>query len=99
VVGSVLVVLALVAIVCVPLLLHSSNGKITLANYNRIQNGMTLQQVENILGPPTKSAENNPVANPELIYGWIRGSAYINVMFPPNQQNGLVIEKAQWGLR
>lgn len=74
----------------------SGQQKYTMAQFNQVQNGMTLQQVEGILGPGTPSVQGETAGISGAIYEWQNDDgSNMNVQF----QNGLVIMKAQAGLR
>lgn len=76
---------------------ETSGYGITMANYLRLQTGMTYPQVCEILGKDGTELARNEIAGYEtLLYEW-RGSglAGMNVMF----QNGKLIQKVQFGLK
>lgn len=70
---------------------------VTMANYGRIQTGMTYTQVVQILGKSGTELSSNEIAGYRTVmYQWQGdGIANMNVMF----QNGKVIQKAQFGLK
>lgn len=70
---------------------------ITLAQFNQIQNGMTYQQVVQIIGRQgTVISENNIVDIHTIMYQWEAGfMANMNAMF----QNDKLMQKAQFGLK
>ena len=70
---------------------------VTMANFNRIRNGMTYAEVVSILGQPTQELSRTEVAGIETVmYQWDGGfMANMNAMF----QNGKMVSKAQFGLR
>lgn len=74
-----------------------SNRGVTMANYNRIQTGMSYYEVTIILGVAGKELSSNQIGNLKTImYEW-KGDSLIssmNVTF----QNDKVISKAQFGL-
>jgi len=77
---------------------------VTMASYSQIQNGMTYQQVVQIIGHPgTESSSNHMDGVPgvmasvdTVMYQWVNpGGSNMNAMF----QNNKLIEKAQFGLQ
>ena len=100
-------VMALLGSVFLGVLLFGSTGcedgnsddsiKITLAEYNEIQDGQTLDEVVAIVGvDPTRSASaTGPYANTGTAYQWVNpdGSAAI-ITF----DNGIVVAKTQYNL-
>lgn len=72
---------------------------VNLANFNRIQNGMTYEEVVAILGEEgTVMSETDIAGFKTVMYQWFgTGSlgANMNAMF----QNGAMIQKAQFGLK
>jgi hypothetical protein len=79
-----------------PVVLPQDELIVTLEKFNRIQKGMTIEQVEKILGTSGKIiAENNSVDNVGKVYSWKnpQGSNAI-VEF----KDGQVVAKAQAGL-
>lgn len=72
-----------------------SNSKLTLANFNKIHTGMTITQVENILGPGEIMSESGDGQYHTVMKVWKGdGMSNMNVMF----QGDLVQSKAQVGL-
>ena len=53
-------VLIMAGIAATALLIYPSQSKITRANFDRIQTGMTSEEVEQILGEPTQAAWDTP---------------------------------------
>ncbi len=79
-----------------PMVSQGDDTVITLEKFNRIQKGMTIEQVEKILGSSGKViAENNSVDSVGQVYSWknLQGSNAI-VEF----KDGQVVAKAQAGL-
>ena len=79
-----------------PMVAQGDDTVITLEKFNRIQKGMTIEQVEKILGSSGKViAENNSVDSVGQVYSWknLQGSNAI-VEF----KDGQVVAKAQAGL-
>jgi len=80
---------------------NSSNSGVTLADFNRIETGMTRNEVIEILGRGTEISRVDMGLGSEFVtvmYSWDgRGSlgANMSVTF----QGGNVISKAQFGLR
>lgn len=72
---------------------------VTMANYNAIQNGMTLADVEKLLGPNQTGGTPSQAAPGETLYNWYANGPgtepYVSVYFG---SNGLVTSKAQTGL-
>ena len=77
----------------------SGRSTINLANYESIQNGMSLEQVEKILGKSTQISQIAISGFPEIVvYQWQEkgaDGANINVLLQGNE----VINKAQFGLK
>jgi hypothetical protein len=76
----------------------ASTAGVTMANYNRIKNGMSYSQVVQILGKEGTELSSNDIAGIQTVmYQWDGDSwgGNMNVMF----QNGKVIQKAQFGLK
>jgi hypothetical protein len=74
-----------------------SEPGLTMAGYNRIENGMTFEQVTAIIGQPSQEMSRNEMAGTETVMYMWEGSlgANMNAMF----QNGKLVQKAQFGLR
>ena len=72
-------------------------SSLTLATYNRLQAGMTYEQVREILGSSGTEMSRLELAGiTTVMYQWTRfGGANMNAMF----QNGQLVSKAQFGLR
>lgn len=101
--GLVLVALPLLAILGV-----GCAGKLSMENYNKVTNGMTLQEVEAILGPGTEQASTGVSVPGQSVAGvtvpgvsvsgktmtWKKGSKMITVSLV----NDKVVGKAQVGL-
>jgi hypothetical protein len=70
---------------------------LTMANYLRISEGMSYQEVVAIIGEPGKEMSSSNVAGYHTVmYGWNAWTgAGMNAMF----QNGKLVTKAQFGLR
>ncbi|MDA0356794.1 MAG: DUF3862 domain-containing protein [Bacteroidetes bacterium] len=82
------------------LFLVSCSGKINKDNYDKISNGMSVSQVESILGEGESQASSNVDlgeyggnVSSEVIT-WQKGSNVISITF----SNGTVMAKAQSGL-
>ncbi len=69
---------------------------VTMAEYNRLQTGMTYQQAVEIIGAPGEELSRSELAGTlTVMYSWSNlGGSNMNAMF---QNNGLV-NKAQFGL-
>ena len=72
---------------------------VTLANYNVIKNGMTLADVEKLLGPNQTGGTPSQVTPGETLYNWYANGTgtepFVSVYF---SSNGLVTSKDQTGL-
>jgi hypothetical protein len=95
-----LVVFALVAVVFVAprlLLGAGSGGGITLSQFSRVQTGMTVQEVQSVMGDAGKlTVDQNIAGMTGQVYQWQNpGGSNVIVQF----QNGKVIQKAQAGLQ
>jgi len=71
---------------------------ITMSNYNKLQTGMSYEQVVQILGEEGKEMSSNDIAGyKNVMYTWKAGGFSVgnmNAMF----QNGALIQKAQFEL-
>jgi hypothetical protein len=71
---------------------------VTMENYNKLQTGMTYEQVVSILGEEGKEMSSNDIAGyRNVMYMWKAGGFSVgnmNAMF----QNGALIQKAQFEL-
>lgn len=78
------------------------NTKITLEEFNRIETGMTYEQVTDIIGGEgTVLSEADITGNPEYkttIYTW-EGSGSLGANANVTFQGGKVVSKAQFGLK
>lgn len=70
---------------------------VTLANFNRLEDGMSYAEVVKILGGPGEPMSRSTVGGTVTeMYGWkAGGGANMNAMF----QDGKLIQKSQFGLR
>jgi len=70
---------------------------VTLAEYHKIEDGMSYQQVVNIIGEPGKELSRSDIAGyTTVMYSWSNsGGSNMNAMF----QNDKLVNKAQFGLR
>jgi hypothetical protein len=77
---------------------------VTMAEYQQLQNGMSYQQVVQVIGQPGEEASRNHMDGvpgvmesvETVMYQWINpGGSNMNAMF----QNDKLIQKAQFGLR
>jgi hypothetical protein len=70
---------------------------VTMAEYSRLQSGMTYQQAAEIIGASGEEMSRNDIAGfTTVMYGWKNpDGSNMNAMF---QNNGLV-QKAQFGLK
>jgi hypothetical protein len=89
-----------IAIVSLVFFIAGCAGKINKDNYNKISNGMTVSQVESILGKGESQASSNVDlgeyggnVSSEVIT-WQHGMNVISITF----SNGTVMAKAQSGL-
>ena len=71
-------------------------GAVTLRNFGAIQNGMSLQQVEALLGNGQMTTESGSGSNTLTVYSWSTpdGLGAVTVVF----QNNQVTSKTQFGL-
>lgn len=74
-----------------------ANAGITLANYERLQTGMTYAQACEVLGKTgTETSRSEMAGYVTVMYAWQGdGVANMNAMF----QNGQLVSKAQYGLK
>lgn len=79
---------------CVP---QSQTPSITMAQFSKLETGMTYDQAVAILGKPGVEMSRSDVAGTvTVLYTWDAGGlANMNAMF----QNGKMISKAQLGLK
>jgi hypothetical protein len=80
------------------MLAASAFGEITLAQFNRVKNGMSFSQVKSILGPPTVEFMRVEYGDhSEVVYQWETrdgtGTAGVGLM------NDKVTAKTQFGLK
>lgn len=76
--------------------LQSMDAKVTLAQYNKINNGITYDQVKAILGEGELSSQGKIMDSTSEIYSWINSDgSNMNVTF----QNNKVESKAQFELK
>lgn len=79
-------------------------SKVTAENYDKVQNGMSLSQVEGLLGSGTDDTSSggfgvssggvlDSKANPEKTYVWREGGLQIQVIF----KDGKVVQKSKTG--
>jgi len=72
---------------------------VTMENYNKLQTGMTYEQVVSILGEEGKEMSSNDIAGyKNVMYLWKAGGFSVgnmNAMF----QNGALVQKAQFELQ
>lgn len=89
-------VLVLTATALVPLV--GCGSDVSRENYEKIQTGMTLEEVEAILGPGERTAGAGgafgDIGGSAQVYQWVEGEKTITVAFV----NGEVISKLQEGL-
>lgn len=71
--------------------------QITMAKYLQLKNGMTIEQVESIVGRPGEELSSNEIGGIKTImFMWQNpGGANMNAMF----QDGRMIQKSQFGLK
>jgi outer membrane protein assembly factor BamE (lipoprotein component of BamABCDE complex) len=65
-----------------------SGSKLTLDNYNKITNGMSKTQVEQILGPPTTSETTDMVIFKKTTYRYEDGTRFAQVTFKNDEVDG-----------
>jgi hypothetical protein len=79
-------------------------SKVTAENYDKVNNGMSLSQVESILGSGTDDTSSGGFGvsgggvldskqNPEKVYVWREGGMMIQVVF----KDGKVVQKSKTG--
>ncbi|MEX2272575.1 MAG: DUF3862 domain-containing protein [Vicinamibacterales bacterium] len=80
-----------------PSMSNALQPTITMAEFSKLQTGMTYQQVVEIVGVPGEEMSRSDLAGfTTVMYGWKNaGGSNMNAMF----QNGALINKAQFGLR
>jgi hypothetical protein len=78
---------------------QATNDKVTLENFNKIQTGMTVNEVYAILGEPAETLSENEIGGTKTkMVQWTQSGLMggnMNVMF----QDDKVIQKAQFGLK
>jgi len=76
--------------------LQGMNSKVTLDMYNKVENGMSYDQVKNILGDGQLTSQSSLLDTKSEIYSWINSDgSNMNVTFT----NGAVDTKAQFELK
>jgi outer membrane protein assembly factor BamE (lipoprotein component of BamABCDE complex) len=65
-----------------------SGSKLTLDNYNKVTNGMSKTQVEQILGPPTTSETKDMVIFRKTTYRYEDGTRFAQVTFKNDEVDG-----------
>jgi hypothetical protein len=80
---------ALLAALLIVSLVGCSGSKITKENFDRIKLGMTQEEVQGILGPPTEASGLEIPVFSGTMSKWARGDAVISVQFV----NGKVVAK------
>lgn len=63
------------------LLLLAACSKVTQENYSKIQEGMTEQEVQAILGSPTESSTKTVLGISGTASRWVSGDAAITIRF------------------
>lgn len=58
-----------------------TGSKLTLDNYNKITNGMSKSQVENILGPPTTMETKDMIVFKKTSYRYEEGKNFAMITF------------------
>lgn len=78
---------------------EASGAGVTLANFQKLETGMTYEQVVEILGDPGEELSRSDIAGyTTVMYSWNGEGGFganMNAMF----QNGKMVSKAQLGLR
>ncbi|QTA83448.1 Lipoprotein SmpA/OmlA domain-containing protein [Desulfonema limicola] len=69
------------SLICFSLVLTSCGYKISKDNYEKIQTGMTTEQVIKILGEPTESSSANILGISGTSSKWIKGNILISIQF------------------
>lgn len=78
---------------------RTAKSTITLADFNRIQVGMTFEQVESIVGSDYELLSENQIADIHTaLYSW-KDSSFMGGNMNVTFQNGQVVSKAQFGLK
>ena len=65
-----------------------SGSKLTLDNYNKITTGMSKEQVEKILGPPTKVETKDMIIFKKTIYRYEDGKNFAMITFKNDEVDG-----------
>ena len=74
----------------------ASASRVTMANFTRLETGMTYGEVVSILGPGAELSRSEIAGFETVMYQWDGPSlGNMNAMF----QNGALVSKAQFGLR
>ena len=95
-------VIACVGLLMMAVLLAACDNKVTQANFDQIQNGMSLSQVEKLLGKGTDDTPSagygvsgggvmSSTAAPEKVYVWKTPDLTITVNF----KDGKVVQKSK----
>jgi outer membrane protein assembly factor BamE (lipoprotein component of BamABCDE complex) len=65
-----------------------SGAKLSLDNYNKIANGMSKSQVQQILGPPTTSETKDMIIFKKTTYRYEDGKKFAMVSFKNDEVDG-----------
>lgn len=75
--------------------IKTTSKTITLEMYNKVKEGMTYEQVKNILGEGEEMSSSEMSGIKIVMYNWVNpGGSNMNVLF----QNNKLVTKAQFGL-
>lgn len=74
-------VCVIASLICVSFILSSCGYKISKENYEKIQTGMTMAEVKDILGEPTESSSGNVLGISGTSSKWIKGNVLISIQF------------------
>ena len=69
---------------------HNPISRLTLDNYNKITEGMSKAQVEQLLGPPTKTEEKQILMVKRTVYRYEDGTRFAEIAF---NGDGTVVSK------
>jgi outer membrane protein assembly factor BamE (lipoprotein component of BamABCDE complex) len=65
-----------------------TGSRLTLANYDQINNGMTKAQVERIMGPPTRTETKDIVIFKRTTYRYEEGAKFAQFTFKNDELEG-----------
>ena len=79
-------VLLLVAAIAFAACNHNPVSRLTLDNYNKITEGMSKAQVEQLLGPPNKTETKDMLVVHRTIYRYEDGTRFAEIAFNGNNK-------------